>query len=460
MRRQLPPWAMGLAGAPLGFYFGFVSTATPILLRAHGVSVGKIAEVSAIGFSPTFWAFLLCPILDVRFSKRTYAIFFAGIAAVCLGVCTLLTFDLVAFTAVLTLGCTATVLFGSAHQGWMPDVVEDKHYSAVGATSNVANLGAAGLFAWLTVGLMRAMSPHAAGFLLALAVFAPTVMLFFIPPPVMRKRSFVRRASAVWTLPFWLSRWLPSLLSKWLEEKLPTLQRNVSEALHSVWSVLPERLKVFLRPILSFILEMYFVCKRPGCLLGLLCFLSPTACFALTNSFSSLGTDFRASEDWVTRINGPLVAIVCSLGCLVGIWFCQRFLRRTVYVVAGFGGAAAAVAMIWMPHTLLFFGIGVLAYNFFQGINYTAFSAFEYEIVGPGNPLASTQIALLTAAANAPISYMTAIEGHFYTKHALPGMFGVDAAASVAMGIVLLLVFRRIAPQRVVDPVQVFEAGV
>jgi MFS transporter, PAT family, beta-lactamase induction signal transducer AmpG len=393
MRRQLPPWAMGLAVAPLGFYFGFVSTATPILLRAHGVPVETIGKVSSIGFSPSFWAFLLCPILDVRFSKRTYAIFFAAVAAVCLGVSTLLTFNLVAFTAVLTLGCTATVLFGNAHQGWMPDVVQDKHFSAVGATTTVANLGAAGLFAWLTVGLLRTMSPHPAGFLLALCVFAPTVMLLFIPP----SRTPLRTAREVFG---------------------------------------------------SFFRDLYQVCKRRSSILGLMCFLSPTACFALTNSFSDLGTDFHSSEEWVTRINGPLVAIVCSAGALIGIWFCQRFLRRTVYVVAGFGGAAAAIAMIWMPHTLLFFAIGVLAYNFFQGINYTAFSAFEYEIVGPGNVLAATQISLLTAAANAPISYMTLAETHVYTKHGLTGMFGVDAAASVAMGVVLLLVFRRIGLRR------------
>ena len=70
MRRQLPPWAMGLAIAPLGFYFGFISTAMPILLAAQASRSGKIAKVSAVAFSPTFWAFLLCPILDVRFSKR------------------------------------------------------------------------------------------------------------------------------------------------------------------------------------------------------------------------------------------------------------------------------------------------------------------------------------------------------------------------------------------------------
>jgi MFS transporter, PAT family, beta-lactamase induction signal transducer AmpG len=404
MRRQLPPWAMGLAGAPLGFYFGFISTATPILLRAHGVPVAKIGLVSSVAFSPSFWAFLLCPILDVRFSKRTYALFFAGVAAVCLGVSTLLTYHLVAFTAVLTLGCTATVMFGNAHQGWMPDVVEDQHYSAVGAMSNVANLGAAGLFAWLVVGMIRSMAAPVVGVLLALVVMAPTVLLFFIP----------------------LSR---------------TPLRTAREVFR------------------TFFRDLYQVCKRRSSVLGLICFLSPTACFALTNSFSDLGTDFRASEDWVTRINGPLVAVVCSAGCLVGIWFCQRFLRRTVYVVAGFGGAAAALAMIWLPHTLAYFALGVLVYNFFQGINYTAFSAFEYEIVGPGNSLAGTQIALLTAAANAPISYMTLLETHLYTKHGLPGMLGVDAVGSVAMGVVLLLVFRRIAPRPVVDVIPVLQAG-
>ncbi len=397
MRRQLPPWAMGLAYAPLGFYFGFVSTAMPILLAARGVPVGKIAWVSGIGFSPTFWAFLLCPILDVRFSKRAYALVFAGVAAVCLGTCTLLTGNLTAFTAVLTLGCTAAVMFGNAHSGWMPDVIDDKHYSHVGGTSVMANLGAAGLFATLTVALVRNLPAAAAAVLLGLTVMAPTVMLFFIPTPA----KPLRGAGEVFG---------------------------------------------------SFFRDLYRVCRTRNCLLGLMCFLSPTACFALTNLFSGLGADFRTSEWWATAINGPYVALSCSLGCLPGIWLCQRYPRRIIYVLAGFGGAAAAFALIWVPHTLVYFAAGVLTYNFFQGINYTAFMAFEFEIVGPGNPLASTQIALLTAATNLPISYMTLVDGHFYTRHGLAGMLGVDAGCSVAVGTVLLLVFRWLGSARASDP--------
>ena len=379
---------MGLAIAPLGFYYGFVSTALPILLRARGVSVGQIAWVSAVGFSPTFWAFLLCPILDVRFSKRTYALFFAGVAAVCLGVSTLLTGNLVAFTAVVTTGCASMVMFGNTHGGWMPDVIEDKHYSQVGGMSNVANLGAAGVFATLAVVLVRTLPAPLAAALLGLTVMAPTVLLFFIPLPKKKRR----RASETFS---------------------------------------------------TFFSDLYRVCRRPGCVLGLICFVSPTACFALTNLFSGVGSDFHTPERWVTALNGPGMAIACSLGCVAGIWVCSRFVRRTVYVVSGFGGAAAALALIWTPHVLLFYAAGVLMYDFFTGINYTAFTSLEYEIVGPGNPLASTQFALLSASANLPISYMTAVDGHFHTTHGLTGMLAVDALSSMVVGASLLLVFHR-----------------
>lgn len=391
--RQLPPWAMGLAAAPLGFYYGFISTAIPILLAARGVSVGRIAEVSAVGFSPTFWAFLLCPILDVRFSKRTYALAFASIAAICLGSATLLTGNLAAFTAVVTIGCTATVFFGNAHQGWMPEVIEDKHYSQVGGTSNIANLGAAGLFATLVVILVRTLPGPVAAVLLGLTLMAPTVLLFYIP--------------------------------------LPTRSRRGAKEMFG-----------------SFFGDLYGAFKRPGFLLGLLCFVSPTACFALTNLFSGVGADFHVSERSVTGLNGMGVALACSLGCLAGIWFCGRFARRTVYVMTGFGGATAALALIWSPHTLGFFVMGVLGYNFFQGINYTAFTSLEYEIIGPGSPLSATQISLLTASANLPISYMTAVDGHFHTTHGLGGMLAADAVSSVVVGALLLFVFRWMGQSR------------
>ena len=388
MRWQLPPWAMGLAIAPLGCYYGFIQAAMPILLSAHNVSVGDISRVSAIAFSPTFWAFTLCPILDVRFSKRTYAMVFACVAACCLAICTLLTNNLTLFTTVLTIGCASAVLFGNAHQGWMPDVISSQHYSQVGATTNIANLGAAGVFTTITIVLVRHLPPVAAALLLAITVLAPTVLLFFIPLP---------------TKPL----------------------RGAAETFG------------------TFFADLRRVSVRRACIIGLVCFLSPTACFALTNLFSALGADFQTPERWVTAISGIGTAVACSVGCLAGIWFTGRFLRRNVYLLTGFGGAAVALAMTRMPHTLSFFATGVLAYVFFQGVNYTAFSSLSFEIVGPGNPLASTQMALLSAAANVPITYMTAVDGHFHTRYGLTGMLLVDGLMSIVVGTILLIVLSR-----------------
>lgn len=393
MRRHLPPWAMGLAIAPLGFYYGFIAQAMPILLSAHHVSVGEISRISAIAFSPTFWAFVLCPILDVRFSKRAYALVFASFAAVCLGTSTLLVWDLAAFTAVLTIGCASAVLFAAAHQGWMPDVISDQHYSQVGATTNIANLGAAGLFTTITIVLVRNLSPSRTAVALALTIVAPISLLFFIPLPAKPTRGAAETFGA-------------------------------------------------------FFRDLYRVSRRPGCIVGLICFLSPTACFALTNLFSALGADFHTPEKSVTAIAGMGVAISCSLGCLVGIWLTGRFLRRNIYLLSGFGGAAAALTMVRLPHTVAFFAAGVLTYVFFQGINYTACSSFCYEIVGPGNPLASTQMALLYAAVNVPITYMTAVDGHFHTLHGLTGMLLVDSGCSLVVGTLLLVLLNRGWTQR------------
>jgi MFS transporter, PAT family, beta-lactamase induction signal transducer AmpG len=388
--RRLPPWAMGLALTPLGFYYGYISTAIPILLSARGNSVGSIAGIQATAFSPTFWAFALCPILEVRFSRRTYAFLFAMLSAVCLAASTLLVGQLGVFTAVVTFGCVSTVLFGSAVSGWLADVIKDRDYNQVGAFSNIANLGAAGVFSALSVVLIRRVSADSAALLLATILLIPTSLLLFIPVP-------------------------------------PRAIRAASEAFRTLYR------------------DVVYACRRPGFLIGMVCFLSPTACFALTNIFSSLGRDFGVSEKWVTSINGPSVAAFCSLGCLAGIWLCHRYRRQTVYVLAGLGGAMAAGGLMVSPHTLVYYAAGVVVYNFFQGINYAAFGALQFEIVGPGNPLAATQMALLSAALNVPITYMTAVDGHFHTTHGLNGMLLVDAGSSVAMGTVLLLVFRGIS---------------
>lgn len=381
--RRLPAWAMGLANTPTGFVYGFISTAMGILLSARGVSLATIGAISFLAFSPTFWAWTLSPVLDVRFTKRTYGFTFAALAALLLGAAVLSLQHTARFEALLTSSCVCAVLYSTSVAGAAPDALGEAEYDTMSAWFNTANLGAAGLFSTIVVLLVRHLPLPLAAFLLAALVFAPSLLLLWFPAPRRPEGTLAANFSA--------------------------MGRDLRRVLRGgrIW-------------------------------MGLLIFLTPIA-FALTNLFSSMGADFGAPESWVTGLNGMGVATVCSLGCLLAMPLCRRFKRRTVYELAGVGAALFAVALGVLPRTLAVYAIGLLGYNLFQGFNYTAFVALEFEIVGPGNALAGTMMAILTASANVPISSMTWIDGVVHDRFGLRAMYFADAAAAILTAAVLLL---------------------
>ena len=289
MTRKLPLWAMGLANMPTGFVYGFISTAFGVLLTARGVSVGRVLDISFVAFSPCWWAWALCPVLDVRFTKRAYAWSFAALAACLMGATVLLLNDLFWFKITLTAACTAAVFYSSAVGGMMPDLVGEAEYDRISAWFNVANLGAAGVFSWAAVVLVRALPLHWAAPLLAALVFLPALLLLGFPAPPRPEGT--------------------------LRANFAAMARDLRRVLRQgrVW-------------------------------IGLVLFLSPASCFALTNAFSSLGGDFHVSEMANVRLNGPGVAIVCSLGSLLAIPLSRVMRRRTVYLLSGFAAAVCAIA--------------------------------------------------------------------------------------------------------------------
>ena len=71
--RRVPLWLMGLTNLSYGLYGGVLHSRFP-LLGDRNVPETAIAGLTAVAFSPGFYAFLLSPILDVRFSRRWYAV--------------------------------------------------------------------------------------------------------------------------------------------------------------------------------------------------------------------------------------------------------------------------------------------------------------------------------------------------------------------------------------------------
>jgi PAT family beta-lactamase induction signal transducer AmpG len=373
---------MGLANMPTGFVYGFISTAMGILLSRRGVSVDRIGSILFLAFSPTFWAFLLAPVLDVRFTKRVYAYVLAAMAAVLLGGAVLELGDLRWFTGLLTASSVCITLYSNAVGGWAPDVLLDEEFDTMSGWFNVANLGAAGMFSLVAVMLVRHTPLAVAAGVMAVLVLLPTGLLARFPAPAAPAGTLAANFGA--------------------------MRRDMVRVLRGrrIW-------------------------------LGLAIFLSPIA-FALTNLFSSLGGEFGASEKWVAGLNGPGVAVVCSVGCLLAIPACKRWPRRTVYVLAAVGAAVFAAVLAMLPRTLPAYAVCLLGYNLFQGFNYTAFVALALEITGPGNALAGTMMAMLTASMNIPITWMIKVDSSVHDRWGVGAMLWVDAGSAVVTAVVLL----------------------
>ena len=81
VRFGIPVSWMGLANLPYGMYGALTLITVPQLLAARHVPEPTIASITAAAMIPTFCGFLLAPIIDVRFSRRSYALVFGVLSA-------------------------------------------------------------------------------------------------------------------------------------------------------------------------------------------------------------------------------------------------------------------------------------------------------------------------------------------------------------------------------------------
>src|SRR5215831_13141525 len=74
---RLPPvWVRGLGFLPLGAFGSLMLLTTPTLLASNHTPEPTIALVTAAGLASSWISIPFLPILDWRYSRRTYAIAF------------------------------------------------------------------------------------------------------------------------------------------------------------------------------------------------------------------------------------------------------------------------------------------------------------------------------------------------------------------------------------------------
>jgi MFS transporter, PAT family, beta-lactamase induction signal transducer AmpG len=381
-RRGVPLWLVGLSNTTFGLYNGFIAFTLPQLLSAHHLPEARITAITAAVLSPSFWTFLLAPILDVRFSRRWYATVFAAAAALLLCFSVLNAENVVGLEAALLAGSAAACLSNAALGGWLASIVAKKDESRLSSWFNVANIGGAGLMAVLSMEFLRRLPPHISAPLLGTLIFLPTSVFLFIPAPG------------------------------------------------------PDR-RLAQESFLGLFREILVLIKRREVLVAILLFVSPSASFTLTNILTGLSRDFRASERVVSRVGGVGVILAGICGSLLFPHLSSRLPSRVVYLLIGIAGAFFSLSVIVLPHTPVIFSLAMLGENIFQALAFTSLTAISFETIGADNPLAATQFGLLMATAALPLVYMQIVDGYAYTLHGLAGILAADGGISIAACTVL-----------------------
>lgn len=393
-----PPWLVGLSIFPFGLVVGFTITALPFLLTNLGVPLDRVATMSAIVMSPTFWGFLLQPLMDTGLTRRAYCWISATIASICLvaALVFLSPAHLGPTTALLLLAELSMVLYSGAVAGWTAGFTPDSLRGSVSGWTNVANLGGGALGSLAVMSLVPHLSLYWIGLGLAACIGLGVLPTMAFPEP--RKSAFHFR-------------------------------QIFTDALKATWKA----------------------SKTKECLTGFALFLAPASAVAAINLFSGMGRDFHTAEHTVIWVTGAGCAISASLGALLGGYVANRVSRGFLYLCAGIGAGLTALTLAFAPHTPMSFLWGALVYNGFAGVAYAAFNALGYQLVGQKSTVASTQLGLFSASTNAAIVYMTWADGQGYNHFGVRGLLLTDALASIFAATILLLLFWKQLKKKPVD---------
>ena len=376
LRGSIPIAWMGLANLPFGMYGALVLITVPQLLAARQIPQPVIASITAAAMIPTFCGFLLAPILDVRFSRRSYALTFGALSALTGWFALLQLNSTSVLTACLVLGFLFSNLFYNALGGWLGNLVPEGDEGRLGATFTIGNVAGFGLGAILFISLLRGLPDGWGPLAVALSIASPLLLLIIVPVSTAELRS--------------------------ARESFGTLLRDLGQLLRS---------RIVLRTLLLFCL--------------------PASSFALTNSLGGLGHDFAASERFVAVLAGTGVTAAAVCGALFVPSLVKRMPPLILYLLIGSIGALFTLSLLVLPRVPAVFALAMVGENVFQSAAFVVEATIIFRTIGESNPLASTQFGLLQAATAFPITYMQALDGQGYGAAGLRGALMTDAGLSL-----------------------------
>ena len=381
-KRRVPVWLMGLTNLTYGLYGGVIAYAILQLLSARNVPESAIAGLTAVAFSPGFWAFLVSPILDVRFSRRTYAVMLAAIGAIMMFVAFLNLDHLGVLKVTLTIGFFAAYMYQSAVGGWLSSITTKEEEKTVSVWITVANVGGFGLMAISCNQLVARFSVLTVAIMMAILIMLPTLVFPFMPAPGPDRR-----------------------LAK----------ESFGQFFGDLWRLV----------------------KRREVLIAVVLFIAPAGTFSLTNFLGARGADYHASATFVGLAGGLAVAVGGVAGCFLLPPLSKLLSLRWLYLAIGLVGSLGTLALILLPRTPSAFAATLVTENLIQSLAITTSMAIIFETIGQNNPLASTTFCFIASMYGVPISYMLIVDSAGYDHGGIAGSFAADAGAGLVASILL-----------------------
>ncbi len=395
VRRPPPVWLMGLTNLPLGMAGAVALLIVPQLLSAAHVPEPRIAGITGLALAPGFVSVAVSPILDVRFTRKTYTVSLTILTGLLTATALLQVGNLELLGWLLFTALFAVQLAIAAAGGWLGTLVAKEDDARLGAWFTVGNIAGFGVTSIVGVGLLRGLPAGWGAALLGAAVAAPALVCLFIPGPPPDRR---------------LAR---------------------------------ESFGQFSRDLLALV-------RRPSVLLTALLFATPAASFALTNTLGGLGRDYAASEQFVALAGGAGVTVAGVIGSLLAPRLSRGVSPRSLYLLIGTVGALFTLSLAVLPRAPGVFALAMAGENIFQAAAFATGNVIIFRALGKDNPFAATEFALFSAAIAIPLTYMQVLDGNAYGAGGLVAAYLADAGLGLTACAVMALVLS--LARRVIEP--------
>jgi len=388
--RQWPaPWLFSLLILPLGIVVvGFNFTALPLLLAQAGVSVDRIASISSIINLPGVLGFLVAPVVDIKFRRRTWLAIatFATALSVCLYFPLIDASHLTLMTVLILFGGFVTFLVSAACGGLIVKTLPMLAQSKAAAWIMAGQLGGGALGAAVILWLTARMPIATVGLCVAALIALPGLLPFTIPEA------------------------LPEP-SPWFRDRLALIGR-----------------------------EIWAVARSPQRRWGTLLLLAPGGTGAAQSLLPAIASHYGVGVTGVMWMNGVGGGAMLALGALSGALIPGDWDRRVTYAGAGLTNGLAAMVLLMANRPSVYLA-GTAFYLVTEGLCWARSTALMVAIVGVETRDASTLYSVLNAIVTIPLLYMIRLDGFGFSKFGTHGLLWTDAAGNLLVFSVVLAVF-------------------